>query len=102
MVDFVLIDQRPPVLPHVVRRRVEVPVGVEAPRLRVGETRRRWRDIGHVGVFAQHRYRIDSDALDTAVEPEHQHAVEVVDDVLVVPVEVGLTWREGVLVPLSG
>ena len=61
MIDLVLVDQRPPVLPHHVSRRMEVGVDVVAPRLGVGEARRRrWR-VGQTGILAQHRHGVDAD-----------------------------------------
>src|SRR3954447_16164182 len=53
-------------------------------------------------MLAEDRDRVDADPFDTTIEPEREHAIEVVDHVGVVPVEVRLPRREGVLVPLAG
>jgi hypothetical protein len=52
--------------------------------------------------LADHRHGVGAEALDPAVEPEPEHAVEVVDDVGMVPVEIGLGRREHGEVPLTG
>src|SRR3954454_2404299 len=52
-------------------------------------------------MLAEDRHGVDADPFDTTIEPEGEHAIEVVDDVGVVPVEIGLPRRERVLVPLS-
>src|SRR3954452_12817317 len=53
-------------------------------------------------MLAEDRHGVDADPFDTTIEPEREHAIEVVDDVGVVPVEIGLPRRERVLVPLAG
>ena len=78
-----------------------MPVDVVAPRLTIGEAGWHRRHVGQIGVLAEHGHGVDPEPFDTTIEPEHQHAIEVVDDVWRVPVEVGLPRREGVQVPLA-
>ena len=53
--------------------------------------------------FLDHRVgNIDAETIDSAVEPEPQHPVELLEDVGVLPVPVGLGGVEKVQVPLTG
>ena len=57
---------------------------------------------GSAGSLPMQVHDVDAEAVDAAVEPEAQHVVHGLDDLRVVPVEVGLLGQEGVQVPLPG
>ena len=59
-------------------------------------------DVGQRGVLADEVHDVGAEAVDAAVQPEAQHVVHGLDDLRVVPVEVGLLGQEGVQVPLLG
>src|SRR6185437_6896089 len=88
-----------------------VTVGVRVQRSGAGSRRDRGLgllrrkfllDVRQERVLDQDRGRVDPDAVHAAVEPESQHAEELVAYFGVVPVEVGLLWGEQVQVPLAG
>ena len=58
--------------------------------------------VGEARRLADHRHGVGAEPFDAAVEPEPEHPIEVIDDVGVVPVEVGLGRREHGEVPLTG
>ena len=100
MVGFVGVDELTPVTPRRMALRSISEVRVHRAQLRtrgallqlvVGEP---WR-------LADHRHGIGAEPFDAAVEPEPEHPIEVIDDIGVVPVEVGLRRREHREVPLT-
>ena len=78
----------------VVEPRVVVTVDQEARSLDI--------HVGKIRGFGHAVCDVDAEAVDAAVEPEAQCLLEVVEDLGVLPVQVGLLAREDVEVPLPG
>ena len=101
MIGLVGVDQLAPVTPR--RMAFGPPREVRVRRSQFG-TRRALLQlvVGEPRRLADHGDGVDAEPVDAAVEPEPQDAVEVVDDVGVIPVEIGLGRREHGEVPLTG
>ena len=70
------------------------------PRTGAGTAGRRV-EVGQRRVLGEQRGGVDADAVDAPVEPEPQDVLELLADLRVVPVEVGLLGGEQVQVPLA-
>ena len=84
------------------QQRVRALVVVRADDVEVAADDVGLRDVGQRGVLADEVHDVGAEAVDAAVQPEAQHVVHRLDDLRVVPVEVGLLGQEGVQVPLLG
>ena len=83
----------------------------------LGSVHALWISAGHIGGagaggyrrcvwqtrgFPDRHDRVATETVDAAIEPEAQHVIEVIDDILVRPVEINLLLGKGVQIPLSG
>lgn len=96
----VLLAHRAPAAPHTVHLGPvpgQLVDGVAGALVGSGVVR-----VRQFGVLEQSGGDIDAEAVDTAVQPEAQHLLEVVADGRVTPVQVGLLGCEQVQVPLAG
>ncbi len=100
VVGGVLLAQGAPVPPHAVHLGL-VP-GERVDRVAGAGVGLRVVGVGQFGVLVEAGGDVDAEAVDAAVEPEAQDAVELGGDLGGAPVPVGLFGREHVQVPLAG